>query len=212
MLTHLIVHTLTSLIIIISQSAVSEIVFKWTQTDLFKEISTWDFWPNWKKWLELLVDAVCEKNITVTSKILKVSYKITTTALGLVIIVFCCCLQALGPALLSCVEPPERISFIESNFPLQSQHYPAFQSPEPYYNSHNSLGEAPTTLQKPTNPRLYMGRPSYDFPGYLASSSYPATSDLCDPRSASHMFITLWPSSSSSASSSSFWFSSVCMY
>ncbi|XP_076014081.1 chorion-specific transcription factor GCMb isoform X2 [Genypterus blacodes] len=113
--------------------------------------------------------------------------------------------QALGPALLSCVEPPERISFIESNFPLQSQHYQAFQSPEPYYNSHNPLGEAPTTLQKPTNPRLYMSRPSYDFPGYLGSSSYPATSDLCDPRVAPVLGpSSCSPSSAPLSSSSSF--------
>uniref|UniRef100_A0A3B3YNA0 GCM domain-containing protein n=1 Tax=Poecilia mexicana TaxID=48701 RepID=A0A3B3YNA0_9TELE len=91
--------------------------------------------------------------------------------------------QTLGPALL-CVEPAERISFIEPNFP---QHYPQFQSSEPYYNPHNALGEAPPTLQKPANPRLYMGRPSYDFQGYLASPSYPVTSDLCDPRSGSHI-------------------------
>ncbi|KAM9712659.1 chorion-specific transcription factor GCMb [Menidia menidia] len=100
--------------------------------------------------------------------------------------------QALGPALL-CVEPTDRISFIEPNFP---QHYPAFQSPDPYYNPHNALGEAPPTLQKPANPRLYMARPSYDFPGYLASPSYPVTSDLCDPRVAP----VLGPSSSSSSS------------
>uniref|UniRef100_A0A3Q1HJC9 Glial cells missing transcription factor 2 n=1 Tax=Acanthochromis polyacanthus TaxID=80966 RepID=A0A3Q1HJC9_9TELE len=91
--------------------------------------------------------------------------------------------QALGPALLSCVEPADRISFIEPNFP---QHYPAFQSPETYYNPHNALGETPPTLQKPTNPRLYMSRPGYEFQGYLTSPSYPVTSDLCDPRSASH--------------------------
>uniref|UniRef100_A0A8C9XGP9 Glial cells missing transcription factor 2 n=1 Tax=Sander lucioperca TaxID=283035 RepID=A0A8C9XGP9_SANLU len=83
--------------------------------------------------------------------------------------------RALGPALLSCVDPSDRISFMEPNFP---QHYPAFQSPEPYYNPHNALGEAPSTLQKPANPRLYMGRPSYDFQGYLTSPSYPMTSDL----------------------------------
>ncbi|KAM4606648.1 chorion-specific transcription factor GCMb [Polymixia lowei] len=118
--------------------------------------------------------------------------------------------QGLGPALLSCVEAPERFSFIESNFPLQSQHYPTFQSPEPYYNSHNSLGEAPPTLQKPTNPRLYMPRPGcgYDFPGYLPSGSYPAplhrepatnhNADLCDPRVAPIL------GSSSSSSSSCF--------
>ncbi|KAE8279604.1 Chorion-specific transcription factor GCMb [Larimichthys crocea] len=89
--------------------------------------------------------------------------------------------QALGPALLSCVDPSDRISFIEPNFP---QHYPAFQSPEPYYNPHNALGDTPATLQKPANPRLYMGRPGYDFQGYLTSPSYPMTSDLCDPSNA----------------------------
>ncbi|XP_069369147.1 chorion-specific transcription factor GCMb isoform X3 [Paralichthys olivaceus] len=100
--------------------------------------------------------------------------------------------QALGPALLSCVEPADRISFIEPNFP---QHYPAFQGPEPYYNPHNALGEAPPTLQKPANPRLYMGRPGYEFQGYLTSPSYPVTTDLCDPRVAP----VLGSSSSSSA-------------
>uniref|UniRef100_UPI0037E85B1C chorion-specific transcription factor GCMb isoform X2 n=1 Tax=Semicossyphus pulcher TaxID=241346 RepID=UPI0037E85B1C len=89
--------------------------------------------------------------------------------------------QALGPALLSCVDPSERISFIEPSFP---QHYPTFQSPEPYYNPHNALGEAPPTIQKQANPRLYMGRPSYEFQGYLTSPSYPMTSELCDPRAA----------------------------
>uniref|UniRef100_A0A3Q1B387 GCM domain-containing protein n=1 Tax=Amphiprion ocellaris TaxID=80972 RepID=A0A3Q1B387_AMPOC len=101
--------------------------------------------------------------------------------------------QTLGPALLSCVEPADRISFMEPNFP---QHYPAFQSPEAYYNPHNALGEAPPTLQKPANPRLYMSRPSYEFQGYLTSSSYPVTSDLCDPRVAP----VLGSSSSSSSS------------
>ncbi|KAM3860280.1 chorion-specific transcription factor GCMb [Diretmus argenteus] len=118
--------------------------------------------------------------------------------------------QGLGPALLSCVEAPERYSFIaESNYPLQSQHYPAFQTPEPYYNSHNPLAEAPPTLQK-ANPRLYMARPGcgYEFPGYLTSPSYPATSDLCDPRVApvlgSSSSSSSAPLSSSSSSSSSF--------
>lgn len=101
--------------------------------------------------------------------------------------------QALGPALLSCVEPADRISFIEPNFP---QHYPTFQSPEPYYN--NALADASPTLQKPPNPRLYMGRPSYDFQGYLTSPSYPVTSDLCDPRVTP---VLGCPSSSSSSSS-----------
>ncbi|XP_054621660.1 chorion-specific transcription factor GCMb isoform X1 [Dunckerocampus dactyliophorus] len=87
--------------------------------------------------------------------------------------------QALGPALLSCVESADRISFIEPTFP---QHYPAFQSTEPYYNHHNALGETSPGLQKTASPRLYMGRPSYDFPGYLTSPSYPVTSELCDPR------------------------------
>uniref|UniRef100_A0A3B4U641 Glial cells missing transcription factor 2 n=1 Tax=Seriola dumerili TaxID=41447 RepID=A0A3B4U641_SERDU len=108
--------------------------------------------------------------------------------------------QALGPTLLSCVEPADRISFIEPNFP---QHYPAFQSPEPYYNPHNALGETPPTLQKPANPRLYMGRPSYEFQGYLTSPSYPVTSDLCDPRSASHTIQMVAPVLGSSSSSSS---------
>uniref|UniRef100_A0AAQ4Q391 GCM domain-containing protein n=1 Tax=Gasterosteus aculeatus aculeatus TaxID=481459 RepID=A0AAQ4Q391_GASAC len=74
--------------------------------------------------------------------------------------------QTLGPALLSCVDPSDRISFIEPNFP---QHYPAFQSPEPYYNPHNAVGEAQPTMQKPANPRIYMGRPGYEFQGYLTS-------------------------------------------
>uniref|UniRef100_A0A3Q3F165 Chorion-specific transcription factor GCMb-like n=1 Tax=Labrus bergylta TaxID=56723 RepID=A0A3Q3F165_9LABR len=94
-----------------------------------------------------------------------------------------CTVLGSRPALLSCVDPSERISFIEPNF---TQHYPSFQSPEPYYN-HNALGEAPPTLQKPANPRLYMGRPSYEFQGYLTSPSYPMTSDFCDPRSVSHV-------------------------
>ncbi|KAM6900742.1 chorion-specific transcription factor GCMb [Xenentodon cancila] len=108
--------------------------------------------------------------------------------------------QALGPALL-CVEPAERISFIEPNFP---QHYPAFQSPEPYYSAHNTLGEAPSTLQKPSNPRLYMSRPSYEFQGYhLTSPSYPMASELCDPRVAPVLGSSSTPSSSSAPLSSS---------
>lgn len=92
----------------------------------------------------------------------------------------CACVpQALGPALLSCVDSSDRISFIEPSFP---QHYPAFQSQEPYYNPHNSLGDVSSGIQKPSNPRLYMGRPGYEFQGYLTSPSYPMTSDLCDPR------------------------------
>ncbi|KAL1006390.1 hypothetical protein UPYG_G00071770 [Umbra pygmaea] len=81
---------------------------------------------------------------------------------------------------LSCMEGPDRFSIIaESNFPIQTQHYPTFQNPEPYkfsYDSHSALGEAPSTLQKPANHRLYMPRPpcGYDFavPGYLGSGSY----------------------------------------
>ncbi|XP_056155782.1 chorion-specific transcription factor GCMb [Lampris incognitus] len=103
--------------------------------------------------------------------------------------------QGIGPALLSCVEAPERFSFItETNFPLQSQHYPAFQSPEPYYNTHNPLGEASTPLQKSANHRLYMSRAGcgYDFPSYLTPGSYPtplhrdpaSNPDLCDTRMA----------------------------
>ncbi|XP_037829175.1 chorion-specific transcription factor GCMb isoform X2 [Kryptolebias marmoratus] len=107
--------------------------------------------------------------------------------------------QAIGPALL-CVEPADRISFIEPNF---SQHYPAFQSPEPYYNPHNALGEPPPTLQKPANPRLYMSRPSYEFQGYLTSPSYPVTSDLCDPRVTPVLGPSSTPSSAAPLSSSS---------
>nr|XP_020481156.1 chorion-specific transcription factor GCMb isoform X2 [Monopterus albus] len=108
--------------------------------------------------------------------------------------------RALGPTLLSCVEPADRISFIEPNVP---QHYPAFQSPEPYYNPHSALGETPPTLQKPANPRLYMGRPSYEFQGYLTSPSYPVTSDLCDPRVAPVLGCSSSSSSSAPLSSSS---------
>uniref|UniRef100_A0A8C6M8P3 GCM domain-containing protein n=1 Tax=Nothobranchius furzeri TaxID=105023 RepID=A0A8C6M8P3_NOTFU len=108
--------------------------------------------------------------------------------------------DALGPALL-CVEPTDRISFIEPNF---SQHYPAFQSPEPYYNPHNALGETPPTLQKPANTRLYMSRPGYEFQGYLTSPSYPVTPDLCDPRSVQSVLgSSSTPSSSSAPLSSS---------
>lgn len=91
----------------------------------------------------------------------------------------CVVLQALGPALLPCVDPADRISFMEPSFP---QHYPAFQSPEPYFSPHSTLGDVPAGIQKPSNPRLYMGRPGYEFQGYLSSPSYPMTSDLCDPR------------------------------
>ncbi|KAM9827761.1 chorion-specific transcription factor GCMb [Neosynchiropus ocellatus] len=87
--------------------------------------------------------------------------------------------QALGPALISCADPADRISFIDQNF---QQHYPAFQSAEPYYNAHNALQDAPPTLQKASNPRLYMSRPGYEFQGYRNPPTYPVTSDLCDPR------------------------------
>ncbi|XP_029698614.1 chorion-specific transcription factor GCMb [Takifugu rubripes] len=111
--------------------------------------------------------------------------------------------QALGPALLSCVDSSDRISFIEPSFP---QHYPAFQSPEPYYNPHNSLGDVSSGIQKPSNPRLYMGRPGYEFQGYLTSPSYPMTSDLCDPRVAPVLgsSSSSTPSSGSLSTSSSF--------
>ncbi|XP_014036699.1 chorion-specific transcription factor GCMb isoform X1 [Salmo salar] len=83
---------------------------------------------------------------------------------------------------LSCMEGPDRFSIIaESNFPIQTQHYPPFQNPEPYkfaYDSHANMGEAPSTLQKQPNHRLYMPRPpcGYDFavPSYLGSGSYTA--------------------------------------
>ncbi|XP_037136364.1 chorion-specific transcription factor GCMb isoform X3 [Syngnathus acus] len=116
--------------------------------------------------------------------------------------------QALGPALLSCVESADRISFIEPSFP---QHYPAFQSTDPYYNHHhhhhhhNALGETSASLQKTASPRLYVGRSGYEFQGYLTSPSYPVTSELCDPRVAP---VLSGPASSASApistSSSSF--------
>lgn len=80
------------------------------------------------------------------------------------------------------MEGPDRFSIIaESNFPIQTQHYPPFQNPEPYkfaYDSHANMGEAPSTLQKQPNHRLYMPRPpcGYDFavPSYLGSGSYTA--------------------------------------
>uniref|UniRef100_A0A3P9MA07 GCM domain-containing protein n=1 Tax=Oryzias latipes TaxID=8090 RepID=A0A3P9MA07_ORYLA len=109
--------------------------------------------------------------------------------------------QALGPALL-CVEPSDRISFIEPNFP---QHYPAFQSPESYYSPHNPLGEPPPSLQKPANTKLFMSRPSYEFQGYLTPPSYPMTSDLCDPSrnwDQAHRVGPVLGSSSTSSSSS----------
>ncbi|XP_061661253.1 chorion-specific transcription factor GCMb [Syngnathoides biaculeatus] len=105
--------------------------------------------------------------------------------------------QALGQALLSCVESTDRISFIEPSFP---QHYPAFQNTDPYYNPHNALGETSPSLQKTASPRLYMGRPAYEFQGYLASPAYPVASELCDPRVAP---VLACPSSSASAPLSS---------
>ncbi|XP_028825710.1 chorion-specific transcription factor GCMb [Denticeps clupeoides] len=76
---------------------------------------------------------------------------------------------------LSCMEGPDRFNIIEPNFPnFQSQPYTTFQNTEPYKFMYESMGEAPTTLQKPANPRLYMTRPHYEFPvsGCLGSSSY----------------------------------------
>ncbi|XP_051909970.1 chorion-specific transcription factor GCMb [Hippocampus zosterae] len=110
--------------------------------------------------------------------------------------------QALGPALLSCVESADRISFLEPSFP---QHYPAFQSAEPYYNHHNTLGEPSAGPQKTAAPRLYVGRGGYEFQGYLSAPSYPVSSEFCDPRAAP---VPGGPTSSGSAplssSSSSF--------
>ncbi|XP_077480366.1 chorion-specific transcription factor GCMb isoform X2 [Stigmatopora argus] len=89
--------------------------------------------------------------------------------------------RALGPAPHSCVESAERISFVEPGFP---QHYPPFQSPEAYYNPHVALGEISPGAQKSAGaPRLYVGRPGYEFQGYLTSPPYPtAASEFCDPR------------------------------
>ncbi|XP_077592478.1 chorion-specific transcription factor GCMb isoform X2 [Stigmatopora nigra] len=89
--------------------------------------------------------------------------------------------RALGPAPHSRVESAERISLAEPGFP---QHYPAFQSPEAYYNPHVALGDiSPGTHKTPGAPRLYVGRPGYDFQGYLTSPPYPtAASEFCDPR------------------------------
>ncbi|MBN3298957.1 GCM2 factor, partial [Amia calva] len=68
-----------------------------------------------------------------------------------------------------------------SNFPIQSQHYPPFQSQEPYkfaYDSPSTPGDATSPLQKTPNHRLYMPRPpcGYEFavPSYIGSGSYPA--------------------------------------
>ncbi|KAG9356011.1 hypothetical protein JZ751_000855 [Albula glossodonta] len=84
---------------------------------------------------------------------------------------------------LSCVDGPDRFSIItESNFPLQAQHYPSFQNPDPYkygYDSGAVAGEPVSSpLQKSANHRLYVPRPpcGYDFavPSYLGSGSYAA--------------------------------------
>ncbi|KTF81266.1 hypothetical protein cypCar_00036211 [Cyprinus carpio] len=90
------------------------------------------------------------------------------------------------------MEGPERFSIIaESNFPIQTQHYPPFQNTEPYkfpYDTHTAaaMADAPSSLQKPANHRLYMTRPpcGYDFavPGYLGSGPYP-TALYKDPSS-----------------------------
>ncbi|TRY91056.1 hypothetical protein DNTS_035778 [Danionella cerebrum] len=89
------------------------------------------------------------------------------------------------------MEGPERFSIIaESNFPLQTQHYPPFQNPEPYkfpYETHSAtMADASNSLQKPANHRLYVTRPpcGYDFavPGYLSSGPYP-TALYKDPSS-----------------------------
>ncbi|XP_066535103.1 chorion-specific transcription factor GCMb [Hoplias malabaricus] len=82
------------------------------------------------------------------------------------------------------MEAPDRFSIIaESNFPIQTQHYPPFQNPEsPYkfpYDAHGTatMTDSPSPLQKPANHRLYVTRPpcGYDFavPGYLGSGPYP---------------------------------------
>ncbi|KTF94482.1 hypothetical protein cypCar_00025064 [Cyprinus carpio] len=90
------------------------------------------------------------------------------------------------------MEGPERFSIIaESNFPIQTQHYPPFQNTEPYkfpYDTHTAaaMADAPSSLQKPANHRLYMTCPpcGYDFavPGYLGSGPYP-TALYKDPSS-----------------------------
>ncbi|KAM8822297.1 LOW QUALITY PROTEIN: chorion-specific transcription factor GCMb [Synchiropus picturatus] len=106
--------------------------------------------------------------------------------------------QALPPALLSCADPADRISFMDPNF---QQHYPAFQSAEPYYSPHHGLQDAAPTLHKASAARVYMSRPGYELQGYRSPPSYPLTSEpLCDPRLGS---VLPPPSSSSSSSSSS---------
>ncbi|XP_018596614.2 chorion-specific transcription factor GCMb [Scleropages formosus] len=83
---------------------------------------------------------------------------------------------------MSCMDGPDRFSIIaESNFPIQAPHYPAFQNPEPYkftFDAAPVTEEAPSTLPKSSNHRLYVARPTcgYDFAmtGYLSSGSYAA--------------------------------------
>lgn len=71
----------------------------------------------------------------------------------------------------------DRFNLLEPNYPLQTQHYPPFQNPEPYKFAYDSMPEPPSSLQKAANPRLYMTRPHYDFPmppGYRGPSPYTA--------------------------------------
>ncbi|KAK7880542.1 hypothetical protein WMY93_032823 [Mugilogobius chulae] len=92
-----------------------------------------------------------------------------------------------GSALLPCVDS------LEQPYP---QPYPPFAA-DPYYN------EAPPTLHKPANPRLYVGRHGYELQSYITPPTYNpahATPDLCDPRM---MTPVLGSSSSSSAPLSS---------
>ncbi|KAJ8406995.1 hypothetical protein AAFF_G00292710 [Aldrovandia affinis] len=95
---------------------------------------------------------------------------------------------------LSYMEGPDRFSIIaESNFPLQAQHYPSFQNPDPYkfsYDPATVAVEPVSPLQKSASHRLYVPRPpcGYDFavPGYLGSGSYatlykdPGTPSMAD--------------------------------
>ncbi|XP_055086156.1 chorion-specific transcription factor GCMb [Periophthalmus magnuspinnatus] len=104
--------------------------------------------------------------------------------------------QLPGPALLPCVDS------LEQPYPqTYPQTYPPFAA-EPYYSSHNALGEAPPPLHKPANPRLYVGRHGYELQSYISPPNYPpahATPDLCDPR----MMTPVLGASSSSAPLSS---------
>ncbi|CAL1596664.1 unnamed protein product [Knipowitschia caucasica] len=93
--------------------------------------------------------------------------------------------QLSGPALLPCADSLE--------YP---QTFPPFV--EPYYASHNALGEAPPPLHKSPNPRLYVGRHGYELQSYITPTTYnPAhgNPDLCEPR-----MPPVLPSSSSSSS------------